>query len=272
MAEEMLVPQERYLESGVHIGTKIKTPDMAKFIYKTRQDRLYVLDLKQVDDRIKVAVKLLSEYSPNDVLVVASRTYAANAASTFAKACGMRLIAGRVIPGIFTNPEREDFCEPQLLVVCDPKGERQAIKEATRARVPVVALCDTDNSTKHIDWVIPCNNKGKKSLALIFYLLAREYQKQKGEIETDDQFELGLEEFEERASEQELAEIEELEEEALDEAEEAAEEEEEEPEEPNGKDEAAAEPEEEKKEEKPAPKKKAEKKEEKKPEEPEKKE
>ena len=198
---ELLVAQEKYLEAGIHIGTKIKTPDMNQFIYKARQDKLYVLDLKKVDERIRVAAKFLAKYDAGDVVVVASRTYAGNAAAAFAKVTGVKLMRGRVIPGVFTNPARGDFSEPKLVVVCDPKGERQAVREAIRAGIPVIGLCDTDNSGKFIDWIIPCNNKGKKSLGIIFYLLAREALKARGQIASDDQFTVPLEEFEEHIEE-----------------------------------------------------------------------
>lgn len=193
---EFLTTQEKYLEAGIHIGTKIKTPDMNPYIYKARQDKLYVLDLKKVDERLRVAAKFLARYPPEDVVIVASRIYAGNAAGAFAKLTGVRLMRGRVVPGIFTNPARPDFIEPKLLFVCDPKSERQAIREAVMSSIPVIALCDTDNSTKFVDWVVPCNNRGKKSLALIFYLLARETLKARGTITSDDQFTTSLEEFE----------------------------------------------------------------------------
>jgi len=201
MSGELLIAQEKYLEAGIHIGTKIRTPDMIPFIYKARQDKLYVLDLKKLDERIRVAAKMIAQYPPESVMVVASRTYASNAASTFAKLTGVNIRKGRVIPGIFTNPVREDFTEPKLLIVSDPKGERQAVKEASVSGIPVIGLCDTDNSTKFIDWVVPCNNKGKKSLALIYYLLARETLKARGAISSDEQFTTPIEEFEEKASE-----------------------------------------------------------------------
>ncbi|MEW6329355.1 MAG: 30S ribosomal protein S2 [Candidatus Micrarchaeota archaeon] len=197
---DLLVQQEKYLEAGIHIGTKIKTPDMNNFIYKARQDKLYVLDLKKVDDRLRFAAKLVSRYDPPSLLVVASRAYAANAASKFASLIGCKIIMGRFIPGVFTNPARPDFTEPKLLFVCDPKGERQAIREAAHVGVPVIALCDTDNSTKFVDWIIPCNNKGKKSLALIFYLLTRETMKARGLIASNEEFKIPLEEFEEMAA------------------------------------------------------------------------
>jgi small subunit ribosomal protein S2 len=200
---ELLIQQEKYLEAGIHIGTKIKTPDMNQFIYKARQDRLYVLDLKKVDERIRVAAKFISRYKPEEVLIVASRLYASSSAKKFCEAVGCRVVEGRFVPGILTNPAREDFSEPKLLFVSDPKNERQAIKEANAMGIPAIALCDTDNSTKFIDWIIPCNNKGRKSLALIFYLLAREIARIRGEIPEGEEFKLKPEDFEGMSEEEE---------------------------------------------------------------------
>src|SRR3989344_1166786 len=185
---EMLLPQEKYLESGIHIGTKIKTPDMKKYIYKERQDKLYVLDLKQVDERIRLAAALIAQYDQSKFYVIASRTYAGIAASKFAQVVGCNLVKERFIPGSMTNPARPNFFEPTLLFVCDPKNEWQSIREAADIGTPVIGLCDTDNSTRYLDLVVPCNNKGKKALALIFYLLAREILKAKGMISSDAEF------------------------------------------------------------------------------------
>ncbi|MBI4399992.1 30S ribosomal protein S2 [Candidatus Micrarchaeota archaeon] len=193
---ELLIQQEKYLESGIHIGTKIKTFDMMSFIYKARQDKLYVLDLRKVDERIRYAAKFISHYNPKDVLIIGSRIYAHNPASKFAEIIGCSVLKGRFIPGILTNPAREDFQEPKLILVSDPKVERQAIREAASNGIPIIALCDTDNTTKFIDYIVPCNNKGKKSLALIFYLMAREIMKAQGRVSADSEFKYTSEDFE----------------------------------------------------------------------------
>lgn len=194
--DNFLIKQETYLEAGIHIGTKIKLIDMTQFIYRMRNDGLYVLDLRKIDERIRYAGKMLAKYEPGEILVVASRTYSGNAASVFSELTGVKLFSGRFIPGILTNVARDDFVEPKILLVCDPKGERQAVIEAGKMGIATVGLCDSDNSTTFIDWAVPCNNKGRRSLALIFYLLTREYLMGKGKIASYDEFTTPLSAFE----------------------------------------------------------------------------
>ena len=194
--ENFLIKQEAYLEAGIHIGTKLKVVDMNQFIYRMRNDGLFVLDLRKIDERIRTAGKLLSQYAPEEILVVASRTYSGNAASVFSQQTGIRIFQGRFIPGILTNVSRSDFVEPKLLLICDPKGEHQAVVEAGKMGITTIGLCDSDNSTSFIDWVVPCNNKGRRSLALIFYLLSREYLMGRNRIASYDEFTVPLSTFE----------------------------------------------------------------------------
>ncbi len=196
MTDELLVDQSVYLEAGVHIGTKVKTPGMKRFIYKVREDGLYLLDLPEIDKRIRIAAKMLARYDEKEIIVTASRIYAIAAASKFAEITKTKLISGRIMPGIFTNPNREDFIEPSVLLVSDTRNEKQAIKEASKTNIPVIALSDTDNWIKFVDLVIPCNNKGRRSLAVIYYLLAREFLKEKGIIKSNEEFNYKVSDFE----------------------------------------------------------------------------
>lgn len=191
-----LIPQEKYLETGIHIGTRFKTVDMKQFIFKMRDDGLYILDLRKIDERVRHAAKIMSRYKPEDVLVVASRLYSGNAADKFSKLTGVGLLRGRFIPGTMTNVNLPNFKEPKLLIVCDPKGEWEAIREAAMTGVPVIALCDTDNNTTFVDWVVPANNKGRRSLAVVFYLLSRELMMGQGKIKAYDEFDYRLDYFE----------------------------------------------------------------------------
>ena len=194
--EQLLANQNDYLEAGIHIATKVKSPGMKKFIYRTREDGLYLLDLKTIDTRIGTAAKMIARYKPQDVVITASRIYAIVAAQKFAEIINAKFIKGRVTPGVFTNPNRPDFMEPRLIVISDSRNEKQAIKEASRVNMPIIALSDTDNSTKFIDLVIPSNNRGRRSLAFIYYLLAREVLKARGDIKTNEEFKPSVGEFE----------------------------------------------------------------------------
>jgi len=165
---------DEYLAAGVHIGTQQKTQDMMRFVYRVRTDGLYVLDIQSTDERIRVASKLLSHYDPARILVVSSRQYGQHPARMFSRALSTRAMLGRFIPGSLTNPQIHGFFEPDVIIVTDPAGDAQVLKEASSIGVPVVALCDTNNLTSNVDLVIPTNNKGRKALSLVYWLLARE--------------------------------------------------------------------------------------------------
>jgi small subunit ribosomal protein S2 len=177
---EPLVPVEEYLAAGVHIGTQQKSQDMKKFIYRVRGDGLYILDIKATDERIKMVAKFLSGYDAPKILVVASRQYAQYPAKKFADAIGGTSAIGRYIPGLMTNPNFEHYIEPEVVIVTDPMGDAQAVREAVQNGIPVIGLCDTNNMTSYLDLVIPTNNKGRKALSLIYYLLTREMFRLRG--------------------------------------------------------------------------------------------
>lgn len=169
-----LIPIDEYLAAGVHIGTQQKTGDMMRFIYRVRTDGLYVLDVQATDERIRIASKLLAKYDPAKILIVSARQYGQRPAEMLAKAIGARAIAGRFTPGTLTNPAYRDYFEPDIVIVTDPIGDAQAVKEAVDVGIPVIALCDTNNMIQNVELVIPTNNKGRKALAIIYWLLARE--------------------------------------------------------------------------------------------------
>ena len=181
---DLLIPVDDYLSSGVHIGTQQKTGHMERFIHRVREDGLYVIDITKTDDRIRTAANFLSGYEPSSVLVTSSRRYGQHPAETFAEATGARVRSGRFIPGTLTNPDYEGYIEPDVLVVTDPIGDAQAVKEAVTVGIPVIAMCDTNNATNNVDLVVPTNNKGRKALAVVYGLLAGEIMDERG-VETD---------------------------------------------------------------------------------------
>lgn len=175
--EQLLVPLDDYLKAGIHIGTKAKTKYMEPFIYKARPDGLLVLNVQEINNRLKMLCSFLSQYDPEGIIIVCRRENGWHSVRLFSKLTGIRAFMGRYPPGIFTNMELDTFIEAKLIFVVDPWIDKNAVNDAARVGIPVVALCDTNNDSLNVDFITPCNNKGKKSLGLIFYILAREYLK-----------------------------------------------------------------------------------------------
>ena len=177
---DLLIPVEDYLGAGAHIGTQQKTTDMERFIHRVRTDGLYVLDVSKTDNRIRTAADFLSNYTPEQILVTSSRQYGRFPAEKFAEAVGARARTGRFIPGTLTNPKYDGYIEPDVLVVTDPIGDEQAVKEAITVGIPVIAMCDSNNQTSNVDLVVPTNNKGRKALSVVYWLMANELLDRRG--------------------------------------------------------------------------------------------
>ncbi len=192
----MMVSEEIYMTSGVHIGTRQKTADIKEFIYKVRNDGLYIIDVKKTDERIKASAKFLAKYDPVKVLVVSVRQYGQKPVRKLGEVTGIQVLDGRFQPGTLTNPNAKTFLEPEIILLTDPLADIQALHEAKNIGIPVLALCDTNNETKYIDYVIPTNNKGRRALALIYWLLARAILREQGKIKADEEFQTSVEDFE----------------------------------------------------------------------------
>lgn len=201
--EELLLPQDTLLSAGIHIGTRMKTGDMEEFIYRVRPDGLFVLDVKKTDDRIRVAAKFLSRFEQTKIAAAAARLYAQEPVRKFCEATGATPVAGRFIPGLLSNPLYPNRIEPEVLIVSDPRADSQAVKEASTVGIPVVALCSTDNEFSGVDLVIPTNNKGRRALAVIYWLLARQVLRDRGELPLDKDLPLTIEDFEAKISREE---------------------------------------------------------------------
>lgn len=190
-----LVNIDLYLKNGIHIGTKYKNGAMRRFIFKSRSDKLNVMDVQIIDKRIATSIDFLSRYKPEDVVFVSRKKYSLTGIKLLEKTFGFKSKVGRFIPGTFTNPESEHFIEPKLVFIVDPNIDRQAILEAKKIRAPVLALATTSSNIRNIDYIVPFNNKGRKSVALFFWLLNRELQLRNGFIKKAEEFNYKIEDF-----------------------------------------------------------------------------
>jgi len=201
--ETLLLPRDTLLSAGIHIGTRMKTLDMEPFIYRVRPDGLFVLDVKKTDDRIRVTGKFLSRYEPARIAVAATRLYAHEPVKMFCKLTGATPLIGRFIPGQLSNPQYSSRIDPEVILVCDPRADAQAVKEASKVGIPIVALCSTDNEFAGVDLVIPTNNKGRRALAVVFWLLARQVLRERGELGADKDPPVTIEDFEAKVTREE---------------------------------------------------------------------
>ncbi|MBW3019792.1 30S ribosomal protein S2 [Candidatus Woesearchaeota archaeon] len=196
MSEEVsLLPTDVYLKAGIHIGTKNKTKYMSRFIYKTRNDGLSVLNLQEIDTRIALVAKFLANYSPEEIIIVSRREGSFKALKKMKEILGVQTFIGRYPPGTFTNPQLDTFVEGKVILISDPKTDYSALNDSFKAGMVSIGLCDTNNETNSLDLVIPCNNKGKKSLGLMYYLLTREYMIARKLIKNEKEFGYPIEDF-----------------------------------------------------------------------------
>ncbi len=188
-----LMEREKYVNSGVHLGMRKKSKDMDQFIFKTRPDGLSIIDIEKIDQRIDVASSFLGRF--DKVMFVGRKEGARPVLKKLEESTNFDVQYGRFMPGTLTNPSLDKYTEPDVIVVVDPIIDEQAISEAIKKRIPVVAICDSFTNLDYVDLIIPGNNKGEKSLGAIVYLLARETLKKKGEIEKDEDFGYELSDF-----------------------------------------------------------------------------
>ncbi len=187
MAENKpLASVEEYLTAGVHIGTRFKNGYTNKFIHKSRADGLKIFDSEQIDERLKILISLISKFEPSDIVIMGRRENAKKPLTVFSKIIGCDVFTSRYLPGKLTNASLDDFKEYKLVIVCDPLTDKNILKEAFEQGIFTVGFCDTNNFTNKLDLVVPINNKGKRSLALAFMLIAKGYLVNKGLIKEKD--------------------------------------------------------------------------------------
>jgi len=185
-----LIDREEYLKRGVHIGTKSQHKDMEDYIFHVKKNQLAVINLTKTDQQIRKAGEFLSDFEPDTVLFVGRKPEAKEPIEKLSEALGTDFITGRFMPGSLTNPQSENFTEPDVIVTIDPEVDAQAIDEAADTNVPVVSMADSENRLDNIDVVIPANNKGEKAIGTVLYLLGKEISQHR-----DIEFDYELEDF-----------------------------------------------------------------------------
>lgn len=174
---------QKLLTCKVHMGTKNLTAQMERYVTCRRKDGIHVINLHMTWEKLMLAARIIVTIeNPQDVVVISARPYGQRAVLKYAQNTGAFSLAGRFSPGQFTNQKQEAFKQPRLLIVTDPRTDHQAITEAAYVNIPVIAFTDTDSPLAHVDVAIPCNNRGKQAIGMMYWLLAREVMRLRGAI------------------------------------------------------------------------------------------
>ncbi|MEJ2261349.1 MAG: 30S ribosomal protein S2 [Nitrosopumilaceae archaeon] len=196
--------KKKVLSTGIRVGTQVKTKFMKPFITKASPEGLYMLDLDITLEKIKTAAKFINRLGTDKLIVCSGRQYANTPIEKFCEMLDSKKLLGRFLPGTLTNPSLPYYIEPKLVLISDPQVDEQAVIEATNAGIPIIGISNTDNITSKLDVVIPANNRGRKALATVYWLLVRQILIERGELKEDESMKYEIDDFETKITEEEI--------------------------------------------------------------------
>jgi len=196
--------KKKILATGIRVGTQVKTKFMKSFITTASPEGLYMLDLDITLEKIKTAAKFINRVGTDKLIVCSGRQYAETPIEKFCEMLDSKKLVGRFMPGTLTNPSLPYYIEPKLVFISDPQVDEQAITEATNAGIPVIGIANTDNITSKLDVIIPANNRGRKALATVYWLLVRQILIERGELKENEPMKYEIDDFETKITEEEI--------------------------------------------------------------------